>query len=283
LQQGLNRLAYWVGLPALLFIKIAEARIDTSEANAMLISMAGATLFTLALSFFAGRWMRLPPPGRAAFMHASFRGNLAFIALPIVFFMTATLPESESGPLLDRVILSMAPMVIGYNLVAVPILVLHNPREGIHPFKDLFHRLLTNPLIIACVLGFALNQLKTGLPDFLSLTCHALGSAAFPMALLAIGSHLSRAKLGDHRAGPYVAAMLKTLVTPCAAWFIAQSFGMGSLETRATLIMCASPTAVASYVLTDQLGGDAELNAAAIAVSSLVGFFVFAVILVMPL
>ena len=55
------------------------------------------------------------------------------------------------------------------------------------------------------------------------------------------------------------------------------------LESRAALIMLAAPTAVMSYVLTDQLGGDSDLSASSIAVSTVLSLITFATAIACPL
>ena len=56
---------------------------------------------------------------------------------------------------------------------------------------------------------------------------------------------------------------------------------MGPAETLVALIMLSTPTAVAAYVLADQLDCDADLTAGVIACSTTFSFISFSVILLL--
>ena len=133
--------------------------------------------------------------------------------------------------------------------------------------------LATNPLIWACVLGLIAGRYGVKLPVFLQSACTPLAATAFPMALLAIGAQLAAGRIGARVGTATVSSALKTVVAPGLGWIAARLLGLPAWETCAALILLATPTAVASYVLADQLGSDSDLAAAAVVVSTLVSFF----------
>lgn len=281
---GLNRIAYWVCLPALLFSKTAAAQVAGGLPVEMAVVLAAGMAACIAAAYASGRALRLPPPSLAAYVHTALRGNLAFIALPVVLFATRGLPAAERARLEAGVLLAIVPTIILYNLVSVPLLIAHTHRCGAHPLRRMAAELATNPLILACGLGLAVRAAGWRLPVAAERACTSLADAAFPMALLAIGSQLARPRLGRHVGWAFGAALIKVAVAPAAGYAVARwGFHFQPWELRAALVLLATPTAVASYVLTEQLGGDAELAAGTIVASTLLAAGSLTAALLVPL
>jgi hypothetical protein len=78
-----------------------------------------------------------------------------------------------------------------------------------------------------------------------------------------------------------MAAVIKLSVGPVVGYFAAGWLGVGRVETAVALIMLACPTAVASYVLTEQLGGDSALSAGAVVVSTILSIASLAAVVAM--
>ena len=110
----------------------------------------------------------------------------------------------------------------------------------------------TNPVIVACALGLLANASGTRLPAGLDGALAALSAAALPCGLMAVGAALSPGALGGH----------------------ARLLGLPPEALGALVIFQAQPTATASYVLSRQLGGDADLMASIVTVQTLLAFAV---------
>ena len=80
-----NRVTYWLGLPALLFTQLAGSIHGVTGAKAMLGGMMAATLAVLALGYVVAWLMRVPGAVVGTFVQGAFRGNLAFVGLPIIY------------------------------------------------------------------------------------------------------------------------------------------------------------------------------------------------------
>jgi predicted permease len=108
---GLNKLLYWVGLPAAVFHSLAVA--PQSEASAVGIAgtMVVGTLIMVAGSWWWARGLGVLGTARGTFTQAAFRGNLSFIGLPLLL----TVPGVPTGP----AVLALAPMLVLYNALAV--------------------------------------------------------------------------------------------------------------------------------------------------------------------
>ncbi|MDA7880395.1 AEC family transporter, partial [Mariniblastus sp.] len=86
--QAFNRFAYFVALPVFLFHKIGTAPTGDGLANRYIIILLGATLATVCLSWAVIHLCKFNWNARGTLIQAGFRGNLAFIGLPLVLFTT---------------------------------------------------------------------------------------------------------------------------------------------------------------------------------------------------
>ncbi len=268
-RQGLDRLVYWVLLPALIVAAMAEApREGVAGSGRMIVALTGATVGMAALGVGIALLGRLRRARAGVFVQACFRGNLAFVGLPVI-----TLAAGEDAATLAKAVLVLAPLTLLFNVMGVGVLVAAQRLGGsgvglLGVAKGLLLTMAGNPLLLACAVGLGLWQTGLNLPAPAVLTLDLLGACAAPLALLSLGGamvvHPVRHELG---LGLFAAA-LKCVGTPLLAWGLCVWLGLSGTERQVVLIFAASPTAVASYVLAVQLRGNGALAAAAIVLST---------------
>lgn len=258
-----SRLAYWVGLPSELFVSIATSPLRESWCPSLVGAMLAASAFGLLLAILSRR-ICPDPFSRPAFVMSSIRGNLVFVGLPVLTFACAG--RADADLILARTALMFAVMVPVYNLSAV--LLLHHGHGSREP-GGAARALLTNPLILACAAGVACSLSGYSLPDFAVRTFRAAGGMAMPLALLAIGSGMDLALLRRHGTPTLTAAVIKVVAHPLAGAAIVRWLGLEAGDRLIAMVCLACPTAVASYVLCDQMGADRDLAAGAIVWSTL--------------
>jgi len=278
LQVGLNALAYWIGLPSLLFYKIASAEFEAGPAGSYFIVLLLGTFASFAVGIVTARALKLPGPSAGSFIQACFRGNLAYVALAIITFYLASLPEvspERANQILTSVIFALVPCVIIYNIVSVAVLEIcarAGTVNGAALLRATVRNILLNPLVIGCVMGLIVQQAGLVVPLALDRTCEIIANAAFPMALLGIGSQLARTPLGGQLKPAMISSLIKITVPPLAGGALAWQLGLRGPELKAALVLLATPTAVATYVLADQMNCDARLAAGSVVVCTLMSF-----------
>ncbi|NLF30071.1 MAG: AEC family transporter [Planctomycetes bacterium] len=256
--RGMNRLVYWVGLPALLFDKTSRAQGVGDQAMVVFLVMLAATLGCVALACAAGPLLGVRRRSLGAFVQGAYRGNLAYVGLPVVLFAFGEADTTWNAV----AALALAPMVPIYNAMAVVALTAgQDPQGGSRAGQAgrTALRVITNPLLLACVAGIAVSLTGLDLPLAASRTFQAVGQMALPLSLLGIGASLSFHHL---RAGwrPVAAASaLKLVAAPLLGAAAAWALGACPEATRIALLMLACPTAVVSYVMAEQLGADDRL------------------------
>jgi len=263
-RKRLDRFVYWVSLPALLVWVLSEAPDGGGSAWAMIGAMCGATLGLAAAGGAAAWALRLPPASKGVFTQAAFRGNLAFVGLPVI-----TLASGSDTHVLAKAALVLAPTVVLFNVLGVLVLVAAQHRLSADLPLRMLKSLTTNPLLLACVAGLALWHFELRLPRAAATTLELLGKPAAPLALVSLGGALVTHPMGRHFGAAAYCAVLKCFGTPALAWLIAGWLGLPATDRQVVLILAATPTAVASYVLATQLKGDEGMAATTIVFSTL--------------
>lgn len=266
---GIKKLIYWVGLPALLFVKVAAAGGVSGIGDSFWISgagMAAAVVVALVVALI----LRMPSLKVGTFVQAGFRGNLAFIGLPVILFAFASADGADTGARAQQqAIITLALMIPIYNVLSVICLQASQHRFNGRAMLKMFVGILTNPLILACVAGVLWALWLPDMPGVMDRTLRALGQFTLPLALLCVGATLVSTPVRGNVRDASLATVVKIVVSPLAGWAVALLIGAGSVEAGIGLILCACPTAVASYVMADQMKGDKALAAGAIVLSTI--------------
>jgi predicted permease len=96
-----------------------------------------------------------------------------------------------------------------------------------------------------------------------------VGQPAAPLALMSLGGALVTYRLRDHLTAAIGVAAVKLGVGLALGMAAVWLLGLERPEALALLVMASVPTAVASYVLVSQVGGDRALAASCIAATTL--------------
>lgn len=275
---GLNRLCYWVALPALIVSSLSRGGPGAGEGwkswgGRELMVMGGATLAVAALGWVVSGWsgLRVRWEDRGTFTQAFFRGNLAFVGLPILL----KAPGVDAAGLM----LLLAPMMVLYNVLAVAVLVAS--RHGLRwaMLRPLAGEWLRNPIIWASAVGGLAYAQGWILPGALGETVALLGKMAVPLALVTVGAVLGGLPTGAWRGATWVAVAGKVGLSPLLGWVLAAGLGIGGTDRLVLLVGLACPTAVASYTMAGEMGGDEALAAQAVVASTAISAGVLALIL----
>jgi predicted permease len=274
---GLNQLAFWVCLPCMLFTEIARCRVAGGAVLGAAGILALALLPALLVAWALARVLRVPPASRSVFFQGAYRGNLAYVGIPVITY--ALVKNVEAAGLAALI---MAPITPLYNVVGVLLL---TPR-GNHGnpwqrWRPTLVSIATNPLILSCALGLAAFGWQVTLPTAIGKTVEMLGNAGLPTALLALGASLTFERVKGHFFLASVSSLIRVLIGPLIGGGLTAAFGLtGDLRTI-TLLYLACPVAVASYVMADQMGADKDLAGAIVVLSTLYAFPAMAAVLLL--
>lgn len=273
-RKGLDRLVYWVCLPALILATLAAAPDVGRAAIRMTVVLCLATAAMMVLAGGVAWLIRVPRSGIGVFAQAAFRSNLAFVGIPVI-----SLAVDGDRATLAKAALVFAPVVILYNVLAVLGLVMaHHRIDAAMPIR-LVKSLITNPLLLACAGGLVLWKLPWPMPVSIASTLDLLGKPAAPLALLSLGAAVVSYPVGKQAFAASLASLLKVAGMPLLVFVTALLIPLPREDLQVLLIFAACPTAVASFVLATQLRGDPALAAATIVLSTVFSVGSLAVIL----
>jgi len=254
-----ERLVYFVLFPALLFLVTATSELAGFRVLPLAAALIGAILAVGALALALRPWLRVGDAGLTTVFQGAIRNNI-FVGLGA----TGTLYGEAGLAVLGIVIFVVVATV---NLLSVVVLIHYGNRHA-GP-RELIGSVARNPLILACLSGFALNSLGADLTGVPHDTLAILGQASLTLGLLCVGAGLELAQLGRSRLAALATCVLKLVLMPSAAALACRLLGIEGVTAAVAVLFTAGPIAPSSYVLARQLGGDAPLMAGLITLTTI--------------
>ena len=281
LASGLNRLVFNIALPCFIVRSIANAPLSGGWERSALALMGG-TLVVFIFAWFLAPAMGISKFSRPSFCQSAFRSNNAYIGIPVMLFAFSGRPDLDAVQSLAT--LTLAPCLIMYNVCAVAILTRADDEASFgRRAVKIAGGMCRNPLIISSLLGCTLLflRLKTGcaLPSSVDKTVMTLGQMATPGSILALGASLTSAILRANLRGAHWTALLKLVVAPLAGLAIAFALSLPPLHRFVVVCYLACPSAVASFVMAQAMGGDADIAGSSVALTTIYSFISLSAVL----
>jgi predicted permease len=206
-------------------------------------------------------------------VQVSFRGNLAFVGLPVIVYALAGISSGDAAYAETQAVLVLAPALPINSSLAVVVLLISQHKFSWAAVKPVLVSLISNPLLISIVLGGFTSILKVPVPDVIMRSCEVVGQMALPLALITIGGALASIRLTGSISRAFIASVLKLLAAPAIGYLAAGFLQLPPEQSKIALIYLACPTAALSYVLTNQIGGDDALAASTVVISTILSVF----------
>lgn len=267
-----ERLSYWLLFPCLLFSTLATARLGGESLLSMAAALILAVLLVSLLVLLSRPLWSLSASAFTSVFQGAIRKNTA-----VGLAAANALAGTEGLALAAVAMISMIPLL---NLLCVSVL-LRFRSGGDRGWSALGREVLKNPLILACLAGILVNLLGVLPPAWLLDALGQLGRASVPLGLLVVGAALRWGPVRRELQGILLSAVPKLVLMPVLVWGLCGLFGVGVEATRIAVLFGALPTAVSSYILARQLGGDEHLMASIITVQTLVAMVTLPLTLVL--
>ena len=269
----LNRMVYYLALPSLLFYKISTADFSASFNGTLMIGLLVSIAAGFALSYAYGALWAFPPSVCGTFSQGAFRGNLAYIGLPIVYNAYGEKGLAVAGILLGVLIPAM-------NFFAIVALLMPH-RNGDRKMGAGFwvRQIGGNPLIIASFIGIAWSFFRVPMPKVMDSALNIITGMALPLALISIGASFSWEKLRGDLKVALQATVFKLVILPFLAALVLLALGVRRQELAIGVLFAGTPTATVAYIMAQQMQGDAELSGSIIMLSTLLSVFTYTIAL----
>ena len=253
---GIEHLVYYVLFPALLIDTLLRANLASvpiaGVGGALLLAVLLMSALCLALRPLLTRWLGIDGPAFSSVFQGATRWQ-TFVALSVAGNLWGDLGITLAS-------VAMVAMIPLLNILSVWVLAHYASPQRLS-WPALLMTIAKSPLIWACIVGLAINQLGLPIPRPVHEFADALGRCSLAMGLLVIGAGLQLEGLRRPGGATMLTVMLKLAVMPAIAIGLGMAFGLSG-PSLAVVACCASvPSASNGYILARQMGGDAPLLA----------------------
>lgn len=256
-----DKLTYYVLMPALLIFKLSNASLEAQNSFGFILSALLAIFFTMIILMLANKIKPTSASSFTSVVQGGIRFNTyVFLALSGAIF-------GNEGLVLSAIILTFAIPFI--NILCITIFALYISNEKLN-FLYLLKSIVTNPLIIACIIGGSINFLGIHFPLLINNTLEILSKAALPMGLLSVGFGLVIKEIKSSKSELIISSIAKHLIMPILIFVFAKYFELDNIMISILVLFAVLPTAPTSFILARQLGGDIRLMSSIITVQTLI-------------
>jgi predicted permease len=255
-----DKLTYYILMPALLVVTLSKAKFDEDSVTfvlATLIAIFFALLFLVILNKFS-------PTSNKSFT-SIVQGGIRFNSY--VFLALSDSIFGQSGLILSAIIMTFAIPTV--NIFCVTIFAIYSQNSKIN-FIYLLKSIFANPLIIACIIGGAINFLSIPMHVSIGNLLKILSSAALPLGLLSVGYALVLKEIKSTKKDLFVSSLAKFIVLPVSIYLLGNIFGLNEIMVSILVLYAIMPTAQSSFALARQLGGDLPLMSSIITIQTLI-------------
>ena len=259
LVKDVNQLVFRVFLPVNLCYSVMNTPYDTVISGSAFLLIGGGLAVQFGLLFLLVPRLEKDRRKIGVMIQAMGRANYAFFGIPLV----AMLFPGQDTSLAALLVTVCVPI---YNVMSVIALSIWGEGE-LRP-KRIVLNILKNPLIVSSLLGYALWLMRFQPPVFLKNTLNDLSKIATPLALFTLGGAIQFASAKAHVRQLLIVVPWKLVLSPLIFMGICVLAGMRGVPLACAFIAFGAPTAVSSYPMAQQMGGDGELAAESVALTS---------------
>lgn len=260
----INRMVFRVFFFCLMFYSIysinPEKHLNVSLA---VFCFLGLVVTLLLASFLVSTFVK-DNKKRGAMIQAIFRSNYVIMGVPIVqnIFGDAAI----SVPAMLVVI-----VVPFFNVFSV--IVLETFRGGKIEIFKILKGVLKNPMILGGIAGGIFLLLSISIPEPILKPIRQVSFATTPIALIVLGASFSLKSYHEHIKALSATVIARLVLVPAVILSAAIYFGFRDVELLTLLSVFATPTAIASFAMAQQMDSDADLAGNAVVYTSLLSCF----------
>ena len=246
----LNSLIFKVFLPVMLFNSVYTSDFSAAFQPRLVLLAVGLVSATFALSSILNYVLVKDPARRGVIIQGECRTNYVLFGIPVAISLFGADQVGITAVLIAFVV----PL---FNLYST--IVLEMNRGSKVPVGKVLLAIATNPLIDATLIAFLFMAVGLRLPGVIETAVTDVSSVATPLAIIVLGGTFRFSRVGHNRAVLAVVVAAKLVLLPLIFVGSAALLGLRGVELGAFLAMSASPTAVSSFPMAQQMGGDGEL------------------------
>ena len=253
----MSELLIYITAPAMIIISMnfKYSQEMLKNAGLVLIIAFAVHFVSIALGFLV--YSRFEPKTRRIAIFATAFSNCQFLGFPIMRAIFG-----QEGEFYASIYLIAFTVLIW----TVGVMILTGKKDIRSALK-----VLTNPAIIAIVIGMIVFIFSLTIPAPLYKALDFVGSMTVPLAMLFIGSQLAEIKLADILSGfkVYMVAFMRLLFIPLALLGVLRLLGITGIAATSAIVLAGMPTAANAAIFAEMFTGEAKFASRVVAISTL--------------
>ncbi len=257
----INKLVFKIFLPVMLFYNIYGAKsVQIFDGKLILFTVIGVLcIFILGYAFVM--LITKENNKRGVILQSLFRANFAILGMPLVNYICG-----EGAGALTALMMSV--IIPFFNVLGVVALKRFGSDDRKIDIASLVKGIITNPLIIGCLIGIFFFLLDIKLPVVLETPVKDIAVMTSPLSIIALGSEFAFGDMKGYAKDIVITVLARLIVVPLIVLFFAIRFGFSGEALACLLAAFGTPVAISSFSMVQQMGGDEKLAAQVIVVSS---------------
>ena len=260
----LNKLAYNIGLPSLIFLSITNYSLsdifNVQIVKVIYLAYALFILLTILINFIIKRSGKT----KGAIIVSSFRCNMAFVGFPIILAAYGNLALAKAS----LVVAFLVPI----NIIATIIIFkFYNRREEVMRAGGMFLSFVKDPMIIGVVSGILFSYFRVPVPEVFHDSLDIISAMTVAVALFSIGASFKFVHLkNDFKVVSYI-SFNKLILLPAVVFLLSTFvFKLETFDRNVMVVLFATPLAVAAYIMAKELRSNHQLLASALILTTMV-------------
>ena len=260
----LNKLAYNIGLPSLIFLSITSYSLSDIF-NIQIIKVIYLTYAILILlTILINLAVKRSGKTKGAIIVSSFRCNMAFVGFPIILAAYGDLALAKAS--------LVAAFLVPVNIIVTMVIFkFYNRREEGIGAGRLLLNFVKDPMIIASISGILFSYLELRIPEIIYNSLDIISGMTVAIALLSIGASFKFVHLkNDFKMVSYI-SFNKLILMPVVVFVLSTFvFRVEAIDRNVMVILFATPLAAAAYIMAKELRSNHQLLASALIFTTII-------------
>lgn len=255
----INKLVFKVFLPVLLFYNIYKTEsLEVFDLKLMIFTIVVVLCIFIMGYIFVNLYTK-ENPKKGVMLQGFYRSNFAIFGVPLVGYICG---DAVTG-LASMMVAIVVPM---FNVLAV--LCLERFRDGNLNVLKLLKGIVTNPLIIGCVIGAIFLGFGVKLPKVIEKSVRDISGIATPLAIIVLGASFTFSSIKGYLKDILIVLSARLIIVPLIGVTLGVLAGFRGEALACLLVIFGSPVAVSSFAMSQQMGGDEKLAAQDVVMTS---------------
>lgn len=256
----IDKMIFKVFMPMLMFYNIYNTDFAELDGSGYLVyGTVGLVILFLAGVFVVPRFIKRRDTA-ASMAQALLRSNY-------LLFGAAIAQNIYGAGNIGAVMLLGAIAVPAFN--AMSAVLLEIARSGKAKVGNLLKSIITNPTVVAAILGLLVNFSGLKMPELIEGVVQDVSGLSTPLSFLSLGVSLNVATISGNKKILFTGIAFRLVIIPAIFLGGAMALGISGVPMCALLILFAAPTAVSSYPMAVAMDADGELAGQMVVFSTL--------------